>query len=633
MNELAPSRFALGEYTLDPAARELRRGDEQVPLARLPFRVLVYLVENRDRVVTRTELIDRFWDGKDVYDDTLHKCVGAIRKALGDSASRARFVETRHGEGYRYVGPFGGVALDERAEIEIETTRAVGVVIEHETDAAAPRRITVSAPRRLAVGVALAAVAAVALAGVALRTRTPEAAALPPVPSMPRSVAVLPLENLSGDANDEYLGDGLAESLINDLSRVNGLKVISRRSAFAFKATPTDPREVGRRLGVESILEGSVRRAGDEVRVEVRLVSTDDGRVLWAGDAAGRLTGNELDVEEALACEVAAGLRVSVCGEGARVASRYTRNAGAYRECLAGRYYWNKRSDSDLREAVRHFEAALAADPDYAPAYSGLAETYAIMEANSNAAPGAVAAKGAAAARRALELDDGQAGAWAALGLLAANGFDWAEADRCFGRALELNPGYASARQWHSGTLLVRGRFEEAEAELLRARETDPLSYPVANSLASLYYHSRKFDLAVSGARAALDLDPSGADASFTMAMAYLALGRNDEALAAGDRVGGEAARIVRTFVTGDAGEQRRYVDSLARSSFGARMPYSVATLYARIGDGESALRWLERAVALHQADAAMLGVASEFDSLRSDPRYAALARRVGLDT
>jgi TolB-like protein/DNA-binding winged helix-turn-helix (wHTH) protein len=611
----------------------LRWKGEVVPLANLPFRVLVYLVEHRDRVVTREELIERFWDGKDVYDDTLRKAVGAIRKALGDSPTSPRFVETRHREGYRFVGPCEPVREIE-TPVALETTRAEEDLPSSDEEGAArpPARASWAISWRAAALLVVAAVTiAVLLAPVAYRPDAPEAAALPPAVATPRSIAVLPLENLSGDRREDYLGEGIAEGLIDDLTRVNGLRVISRRSAFAFKGTQTDAHEIGRRLGVDAILEGSVRREGRSVRVEVRLVSTDDGRVLWAGDAGGRSSGDLLEAQEALACSVASELRVTLCGEGERVSSRYTSNADAYREYLQGRYFYNRRSPEDLRRAIDRFEAALAIDPSYALAYAGLAETYAVMVANSVALPATVQPKGELAARRALELDDSLASAWAARGLLATNAFAWEEGDRAFERALALNPEYGPARHWYAHSLLVRGRFEEAEAEMRRAQRSDPLSYPIANGLSELYFVWGRYDEAIAEAIAAAELEPKQTNPYHTLALAYLALGRGDEALEAAARSGPEERHAVQLRLEGPRDEERRWIDRVARSPFGAVAPYSIACMYAKTGDGEQAFRWLERAYAMRQPDLAMIKISPDFASLRSDPRYADLVRRVGL--
>lgn len=644
MEEPPRKTLSLGEYLVEPDARKLSREGESVRLSKLPFQVLLHLIEHRDRVVTRAELIERFWEGKDVYDDTLHKCIGAIRKALGDSSTTPRFVETRHREGYRFIGPVEEISsLSGPVEVEVETTRGVELLIEEEEsdEAARPARHTLSAPAR-ARGLSVVrtatlalAVVSVVVAGLVLLGRPAgpaKTAALPPAPAAVRSIAVLPLENLSGDPNEEFLSDGLTESLINDLSRVNNLKVISRRSAFAFKGAHADAREVGQKLGVAAVLEGSVRRSGETMRIEVRLVSTEDGRVLWASDADERLTGDLVHVQDALSCRVASELQVHLCGEGQQVAKRYIRSVDAYRAYLKGRYHWNRRSVPDMWKAVELFEEAIAMEPDYALAYAGLAETYAIMEVNGNVPPGSVAAKGEASARRAIELDESLASAWAALGLLRCGAYDWTEGARYLERALELNPSYAPARQSYANSILLyRGRFEEAEAELRRAWENDPLSYPIAANLAEMYYYSRRYDRAIEQARAAVEINPGPGNAFWTMAQSYRALGRNDEALEAGRRCGFPDALSWLTAYTSGMQDARRHADKIASARQGVDNPLLTASHYGWLGDRDATMRWLERSYEARQADLPVVMVAPEFDFLRSDPRFLDLTRRLGL--
>jgi TolB-like protein/DNA-binding winged helix-turn-helix (wHTH) protein len=620
---LSPRVYALGEYRLAPETRKLTRGDDPVRLANLPFRVLLYLVENRDRVVPRAELLDRFWEGKEVYEDTLRTCVGAIRKALGDSSSAPIFIETRHREGYRYIGPVEEI-------VPAEEPRPAP------PHAVAPVRHR-SARGAVALWVVALALTAVVAATVATRLADdgPAIASLPPMPTRPRSIAVMPFENLSGDPAEEYVSDGVAESLIGDLCRINNLKVISRQSAFAFKGQPVDPREVGRRLGVAAIVEGSLRRAGDSIRVEARLVSTEDGRVLWASGADSRLTGNLLDVQETLACQVAAELRTELCGSAERVAKRYTENVVAYREYLAGRYHWNRRSREDLQKAVERFEAAIAADPGYALAYAGLAETYGVMEANAVVPPRSVAEKGEAAARRALQLDETLPSAWAALGLLRSCAWDRAEGEILLERALELNPEYAAARMWYAnGVLLTKGRFDEAEAELKRALASDPLSLAISNNLAELYIYRRQYDRAIAQAHASLEINSGPGNAYWVLARAYLALGRNEEAIEAAERSGfKEPSHWLRLHASGKREEERRYLDELARSPAAVERPYALARSYAQAGDIEMAIRYLQRAYETRQAELAMIETAPELDALRSDPRYVEIVRRMALGT
>jgi DNA-binding winged helix-turn-helix (wHTH) protein len=270
-------RYLLGECVLDPDRRSITCYGDVVHLANKPFQVLLYLIEHRDRVVTRQELLDTFWDGKDVYDDTLRKAVGAIRKALDDRSQGSRFIETRHREGYRYVGPLEEEAVEYApTAFEIEKTRGVRIIIEEEDSQALGRHAaTVELPgvtdalrrRRLLSLVMLALISMVVALGVIVvvlyHNQTPRTTNQP----LPTSIAVLPLKNLSGDPENEYFTDGLTETFITELSKIKGLKVISRSSAFTFKGKEVDPREVGRRLGVASILEGSVRKSGDTVRV------------------------------------------------------------------------------------------------------------------------------------------------------------------------------------------------------------------------------------------------------------------------------------------------------------------------------------------------------------------------------
>ena len=630
MQRPVPTQYALGEFLLDADARKLSRAGSPVRLTNLPLRVLLYLVEHRDRVVTRGELLERFWEGRDVYDDTLHQCVRSIRRALGDSASSRRFVETFHGEGYRYVGPVQPVAPSAVAEVEVETGRGVEIVLERGTGAAAAARYGWASVSIRTLALAAALLAAVAAAAVlATRSGPPK-----PAPSATplRSVAVLAFENLSGDPDEEYLCDGLADTLISDLSRINNLKVISRRSAFAFKGQAADAREIGRRLGVAAVLEGSVRRQGETVQVQVRLVSTEDNRVLWTADSLERPSDEVLDIQENLTCQLVSELRVHLCGEGERVARRYTRNPAAFRAYLQGRYYWNRRTGENMRRALDHYSEAVRIDPSYALGYAGLAETYALMEANGQVPPRSAAPEGEANARKALELDDSLPGAWAALGLLRYCAYDWPEGERLLRRAIDLNPGYATARQWYAnGSLVNQGRFEEGEAELLRAWESDPLSYPIATSLAELYYYWRRYDRAVEQARAAVDLSPGPGNAWWVMAQAYRALGRNDEALAAAERSGFDGHRWLAIHLSGRRDEERRYADESARSSTAVQRPYTIACLYAWLGERDETLRWLERAYAAGQNDLALLVNAPEYDFLRSDPRYVDLVGRLGL--
>ncbi len=632
--------LALGEFSLEPATRTLRRGKEAVPLTKRPFQVLVYLVEHADRVVTREELFDEFWDGQNVYDEALSKCIGAIRKALGDSAESPRFIATHYGEGYRYIGPLGAVesAGDDVSPpmptLEVERTSGVRIVVED----VRPETVTATAAaeypelllsRRAFAIAAITVLLVVAGVGFALSRRSAPAAP-PPRPQID-SVAVLPLANLSANPDDEYLGDGITEGLITELSRVNGLRVIARGSAFAFKGTDADPVEAGRRLGVSAVVTGSVASDGRTTRVQLRLVSTEDGRVLWSGDSFDRPLAELIEVQDAAVCQLVSELRARVCGEGERVARRYTDNAAAYRAYLKGRYHWNRRYANDMQRAIEAYARAIEADPSYALAHAALAETWAVMECNAQVPPGSGVAPAREHAERAIALDDSLPGAYAALGLLAGARWDRPEAERHFRQALELSPGYVPARQWLANVYTVEGRFAEAEATLLAAREIDPLSIPLGMSLAELYGYMRDYEKLTAHAEALRAADPSSTYPDQLMVRVYRETGRYDEALALLDRAGQspcENSRLL--YLMGRVAEARACVEAAAKSETALRAPYSMACRYATLGDADEAFRWLERALQARQPDLVSLNVDPAMDGLRSDPRFARYQRAVG---
>jgi len=305
MNRLR-KRYLLNGYSLAPDEQLLSHNGQPVHLPKRPFQVLLFLVENRERFVSRAELLDRFWDGKDVYDDALRKCVGAIRKALEEPPDRARFIETRWGVGYRYIGPLQEQIIPyETAITEIEKTRGVRIVVEEEEIQDAPP--TVTAPRlnppRQRAYVKVIALALIVLAmGVALVTImvSQRSRANDNSRTQIRSIAVLPLRNLTGNVAYDYLSDGLTESLITTLSEERDLTVISRGSAFSLKGKDLDPQEAGRLLKVAALLEGSLRQSGDKLRVNVRLVSTADGKVVWATDSNDRQIGDLFAIQDDL---------------------------------------------------------------------------------------------------------------------------------------------------------------------------------------------------------------------------------------------------------------------------------------------------------------------------------------------
>lgn len=641
-------KYVLGEYELEPDKRLLSREGVPVHLANRPFQVLLYLIENRERVVSRHELLDRFWDGKDVYYVTLSKCVGAIRKALDDHAENCRFIETRWAEGYRYVGPLEEQLLHNgQAVVEIEQTREVRIVVEepiHEE-----KLVTVAPPaqplalektqRFTGIAVFLGILTIAAALAITLSVLRDQPPSNENQASQIRSIAVLPLKNLSADPADEYFSDGLTEHLINKLSRIQGLKVISRGSAFMFKGQVIDPREVGKKLGVAAVLEGSVIKNGERVRVNIRLVSADDGRVLWANDTYDRASGDIFAIQDEIARNTTAALQIKLSREGEqRLVKHDTDNVEAYHAYLKGEYFWSKRTPHGIRKAIESFQQAVQLDSRYAAAYTGLAASYGMGIWYVPFEPKEALDKAKEAALKAIEIDETYAGAHLAMGMIHQYEWKWAEAAKALARYFELDPyttdyGYA----YH---LLSLDRADEAIAWIQRSREHDPLSVMIAANAGEVLLYARRYDEAIAACQKALELDPNYAMAHTHLAQTYVQKGMYAEALAEfqqaitlSERNPALLARLGHAYaVAGRHQEAAQVLDELLQLSKRSYVPpYSIAQIYAGLGLEDEAFAWLEKAYRERSTYLGNLRSEHTLDSLRSDPRFQDLLRRVGL--
>lgn len=631
-------KYLLGEFLFDPDSRLLTSNGDHVHLAKLPFQVLLYLLENRDRVVTRDELLDKFWEGKDVYSDTLRKCVGTIRGALKDGSERTQYIQTVHGQGYRYVGPVHELVSEANSpETRIGKIHGVGMVIEGQAHDALkiqlspihhqtltllqPFRTKLRQPRFVMMAFVTVFVLAVPLFLVFRKDLFDS----PPRPGM-HSIAVLPLKNLSSDSGQEYLSDGVTESLITELTRIGNLKVIARNSSFAFKGREVDVREIGQRLGVDSVLEGSLRRDAETVRVTVRLINTSDGRILWTGDTTRPLK-DIIAVQDEIGCSVAESLKTVLCRDPNYKSG--TKNLAAYDAYLKGR---EQRVKYDLKKAEDFYRQAVNADPNYALAWAGLAETYAVMEANSVVPPRTVAGRARECAFKAIGLDSSLASPLAVLGLMASfSDRDWAAGERYFQQALAVNPNYSTAHAWYANTLLAQGKFAEAEAEYFRAHELDPLNPGFLNNLAETYHYWRQSDRCLAQAAKALELNPGNEWARFNQAKCYLQAGRYEEALQVPLP---DSYKHLNDFgvyaVSGRLSEARALLPDVFKQ-YRQTSPYIVAICYALLGEKDTAFQWLQKAADQQQSDLASIKIEPSFDVLRNDPRFAELLRRVGL--
>ncbi|MBI4915020.1 MAG: winged helix-turn-helix domain-containing protein [Acidobacteria bacterium] len=620
--------FAVGELLVDVGNRLLTRSGTLVPLPPKTFELLVTLVRRAPGVVTRQELLDSVWPNEIVNDEALTQRLMLLRRALGDDPKNPAYIASVPRWGYRLVAPVH----------RVDAATGTPAAARHEepgpppVDPGQPLTRHRMRPRALLwLIAALVAVAAAVTIYLARDRATPA-----------DSLAILPFATGGADAGAEVLADGIRETLTNALSRVPRLRVIAASSTSRYKSVPADPQKVGRELGVRAVVTGRLVQRGETLAVSAELVSVADGTQLW-GRRFARPASDILVLQEDLAAEIAQQLRarLATTGDGA-LRTRYTDDVEAYRLYLKGRYQWNKRTVQGFSAAIENFRKAIEADPTYALAFAGLADCYALLGAAEYGAlpPRETLPRARAAAARALELDPTLAEAHASLGLVQRT-FDWdrSAAERSFRRAIELAPAYATAHQWYGEMLAETGRPSEAEVEIRRALELDPLSLVISADLGLFAYYAREYEQAIASYRATLGMEQRFVPARLGLALAYTQEGRHTEALAelaeARAIAAGEPAVLAATaFVLGRAGrtaEARAIADELQRLEAKRYVPaYYDAGVYIGLGDRDAAFSWLAKACEQRCSLLGALTVDPAFDPLRGDERFAAILRCAG---
>ena len=497
------------------------RDGEPVALTPKVLDTLLVLIEHRDRVVTKDELLERVWGGTVVEEGGLARNISVLRKALGEKPDQHTYIVTVPGQG---VSLRGGRSRSGRNRRTLEGSRA-------------RRPDGCSATAKRAAGVAMACCSA-----DWLRSRR-EFSGLPLAPDPPgveagqpaiTALAVLPLDNLSGDPAQEYFADGMTEALIGNLARIRALRVVSRTSVMRFKGATRSLPEIAQALNVDAIVEGSVQRTGDRVRISVQLIHAATDTHLWAREYERDLT-DILKLQSEVARAVAEEIQVQITAEErARLASAGSVDPAAYQEYLLGQHYLWRLNEEDLTRAIEHFEQAIRLDAGYAAAYAGLSHAWWWRGVWGAKTPKQVKSPSRAAALRALELDPQLAEAHVSTGRIKFSyDWDWSGAEKDFGRALELDPNSLDAHFFEGMLFMALGRFPESIAHIERAEQLDPLSPTVQSAFGRILYRARRFDEAILHLNQAIELEPETAGNYGRLADVYEEMGRYDEALAA----------------------------------------------------------------------------------------------------
>ena len=638
-----------GVFEADLKAGELRKHGVRLKLPEQPFHVLAVLLEKPGEIVTREELRSRLWPGDTFvdFDHGLNNAVMRLREVLGDASENPRFVETIPRRGYRLIAPVAGAFLSasatrpavEDGPISVEPlkpqlTEPRLAEVQLETG---DRRWTVTL--RLAV-VSAGIIFACVLSGLALyrsqRTFSGEIT-LP----QNKSLVVLPLENLSGDKDQEYFADGMTDDLTANLAKIHSLRVISRSTAMSYKGTHKPLSQIASELKVDAVVEGTVLRVGNRVRITAELVQVSTDRHLWADTYESQM-GDILALQNRVSSAIVNEIRINLTPQDQeRLARQPAVAPEAYENYLKGRYYWNKRTDENLTRAIGYFEQATHQAPQYSLAYAGLADCYAIISAEifGTMSPAQAAPKAKAAALQALEMDPTLAEAETSLATVKFNyDWDWNGAAEGFANAIQHNPSYATAYQRYSLYLVAMGRPGDSFAQINRARELDPLSISINFSLGWRLYLARQYDRAIQQLRNTLEMDSSYELPHLVLGLAYaqkgnfaLAIPELRKAVELSHGTPLMVSALANAYArSGDRANAEKLLAALTSQSKTAYVsPYYLAIVYLGLGEHDVALNWLEKAYSDRSNGLVFLKVDPSLDELRSNPRFQLLEQKL----
>jgi TolB-like protein/DNA-binding winged helix-turn-helix (wHTH) protein/Flp pilus assembly protein TadD len=680
--------YRFGDCELDTGLYTLQRGGQTIRLRPKVFRLCLYLLEQRDRVVTREELCAKVWPEQFISQATLEGVIRTVRQVVGDSGQAQSIIQTLHGYGYRFVADveerpatsMGGPAL-------LTSTRAVcseasdlgpsegsatsvaplqepvttfdrsrrgeageGGAGRHEDGAdnrvasahgerQATSRRSPMGWRVIRVGLSFALVCLLVVGGWALWQGMRERASVPLDKSR---IAVLPFANLSAEADQAFFADGMTEELIAQLAQIHGLTVIARTSVMKYKGTMKDVATIGRELRVGTILEGSVRRMANQVRISAQLIDVASQSYLWSQEYDRELTG-VFGIQSDIATRVVQRLKVQLtAGEKRRIEEPGTENLEAYTLYLQGRYFRNQWGEESLRRAIGYFEQAIARDPQYALAYAGMADAYLLLPfLSATTRPLEVFPRALAAVEQAMQHSDALAPVYTTMASAKLwYAWDWVGAEAAFRQALSLSPNDAGTHRRYAWFLVARGRQQDAIAVMHRAQELNPLSPGIMRNVGQVFYWARQHEQAIAHFRTALEMDPNVRTAYSGLVYAFLQQGLPAEALAACQQIVDRWGRDPWTLwdlgyafaVSGQRDQARQVLAELhARAQDVYVKPLAFAWIAIGLDDTEQALAWLEQAYAERDPFLTLLNADPIYDRLRADPRFIALGQKIGL--
>ena len=657
--------FEFGEFQLDVRERALLRNGEPVQLAPKAFDTLVILVENAGSLVEKDEMMRAVWPDSFVEEIGLARNISVLRKALGEEAGEQQFIETVPKRGYRFTAHVRE-RVDESREIVFEqssVSQTLEIYREYSTGedrvlaAARPTELIATEP---SVGALPVAVAPLSL-WASKRTVTVLAISFIPVAaalwfflfsnrtklldkSKIKSIAVLPFKRLDTADDNERLGMGMADTLITRLSNIRELSIRPTRDVMKYEDAQRDIADAGKALDVDAILDGSIQRGGDRLRVTVRLIHTESKSQIWAAQFDEKLT-DVFTMQDAISAQVVKSLSLNLSDlEQRRIKKKYTEDVDAYEAYLKGRYFLNKQTREDLAKTVEHFEQAISLSPNYALAYAGLADVYS-NRANRAATSASreqnyMLAK--RAALKAIEIDSDLAEAHASLGFISRSAdWDWIGSERALKRAIELNPNYATAHHYYALLLATLGRVDEALTEITVAQRLDPLSLLINADMAEMYVFARRPEQAIEVAKRALEMDHQFLRLHFMLMLAYLEGGMLDDAIREARSTPETEGRnaIFPISILGcayaDAGQKSAALQMVEKllaltDQYPPAFVQAAATC-ARLGDKGRAFELLEKALAVRNDRLLYIKVDPRFDSLRTDERYEKLLRSMNL--